>query len=69
MTPEGVGISIVSVAELYQGVFYSTDPVGNEEILQEFIQGYEFVQLDGDDICRIFARERGRAKGSRKTYR
>ena len=51
MTPEGVGISIVSVAELYQGVFYSTDPVGNEEILQEFIQGYEFVQLD-DDICK-----------------
>ena len=39
LTPEGVGISIVSVAELYQGVFYSTDPAGNETILQEFIQG------------------------------
>ena len=61
LTPEGVGISIVSVAELYQGVFYSTDPAGNETILQEFIQGYEVIQLD-DDICRIFARERGRLK-------
>ena len=61
MTPEGVGISIVSVAELYQGVFYSTDPAGNEAILQEFIKGYEVLQLD-DDTCRIFARERGRLK-------
>ena len=61
LTPEGVGISIVSVAELYRGVFYTTDPVGNEEILQEFIQGYEVVQLD-DDICRIFPRERGSLK-------
>ena len=51
MTPEGVGISIVTVAGLYQGVFYSTDPASSEEILQEFIQGYEFVQLD-DDICK-----------------
>ena len=61
LTPEGLGISIVSVAELYQGVFYSTDPAGNEAILQEFIQGYEVIQLD-DDICRIFAHERGRLK-------
>ena len=61
MTPEGVGISIVTVAGLYQGVFYSTDPASSEEILLEFIQGYEVVQLD-DDICRIIARERGRLK-------
>ena len=61
MTLEGVGISIVSVAELYQGVFYSADPVGNEAILQKFMEGYEVLQLD-DDICRIFARERSRLK-------
>ena len=54
MTPEGVGISIVSVAELYLGVFYSTDPASSEEILLEFIQGYEVVQLD-DDICWLIA--------------
>ena len=61
MTPEGVGISIVSVAELYLGVFYSTDPASSEEILLEFIQGYEVVQLD-DDICWLIAQERGRLK-------
>ena len=61
LTHEGIGISIVTTAELYQGVFYSDDPEGNELLLQEFISGYDVVQLD-DEICRLFARERGRLK-------
>ena len=68
MTPEGVGISIVTVAGLYQGVFYSTDPASSEEILLEFIQGYEVVQLD-DDICKDICLRKRQAKGSRYTYR
>ena len=53
------------MAELYQGVFYSTDPLGNERALQNFLSGINIVGLD-DEICRIFARERGRlrAEGS-----
>ena len=61
LTPDGIGISIVTTAELYQGVFYSDDPEGNELLLQEFISGYDVVQLD-DEICRLFAYERGRLK-------
>ena len=61
LTGEGIGISIISIAELYQGVFYSNDPHGNELRLQEFLNGYDVVHLD-DDICREFARARGKLK-------
>ena len=63
LADEGIGISIVSIAELYQGVFYSTDPQGNELRLLEFLGGYDVVQID-DDICREFARARGRLKAA-----
>ena len=61
MIPEGIGISVISKAELYQGAFYSDDPQANEALLLEFISGYDVFQVD-DQICRIFARERGRLK-------
>ena len=61
LRPEGVSISIVSLAELYQGVFYATDPVGNERALRDFLAPIPVVPLD-DETCRIFARERGRLK-------
>ena len=62
-TAEGVGISVISIAELYQGVFYSNDPHRNELSLLEFLNGYDVVHLD-DEICREFARERGRLKAA-----
>lgn len=61
LADDGIGISIISVAELYQGVFYSTDPPGNELRRRQFLGGYDIVQLD-DEICRAFARERGRLR-------
>ncbi len=63
MTDEGIGISVISTAELYQGAFYSDDPQANEVLLLEFISGYDVVQVD-DAICRAFARERGRLKAA-----
>ena len=59
----GIGISIISTAELYQGVFYSNEPRANEALLLEFISGYDVIEVD-DEICRLFARERGRLKAA-----
>lgn len=61
LAPAGLGISIVSLAELYEGVFNSTDPEGNEQALARFIDGIDVVPLD-DEACRIFGRERGRLR-------
>ncbi len=63
LMPEGVGLSIVSMAELYQGVFFSTDPDGNELALHRFLAGIEVVPVD-DAVCQIFARERGRLRAA-----
>ncbi len=63
LAPEGIGISIISMAELYEGVFYAYDPERDEARLLDFLRGYSVVQLD-DDICRIFAHERGRLRAA-----
>jgi len=34
LTPEGLALSIVSLAELYEEVYYSRDPVQSEGILK-----------------------------------
>ena len=63
LMPEGVGLSIVSMAELYQGVFFSTDPDGNERALHQFLAAIDVVPVD-DAVCRIFASERGRLRAA-----
>lgn len=60
---EGIGLSVVSLAELYEGVFYSTAPQDNEQVLQDFLYGVEILTLN-DDICRLFAQERGRLRAA-----
>lgn len=61
--PAGIAISILSVAELYEGAFYSRDPSASERALQDFISSVEVLELD-DAICRIFAQERGRLRAA-----
>lgn len=56
-----MGISVVSLAELYEGVYYSTNPVGNEEALAEFLTGVSVLAID-EGICKVFGKERGRMR-------
>ena len=58
---EGLSISIISLAELYEGIYYSTNPDGNEEGLQNFLTGVTVLGID-EEICRIFGKERGRLR-------
>ena len=63
LAPQGLGMSIVSLAELYEGVFYSTSPQENEEALHNFLESVDIFYLE-DGVCRIFARERGRLRAA-----
>jgi len=60
-----LAISIISLAELYEGIHYSSDPLGNENALQGFLSGVSILGID-DEICRIFGRERGRLRQQKK---
>ncbi len=63
LAPGGIGLSILSLAELYEGVYSSTAPQDNERALQDFLGGVDVLTLD-DGICRIFAQERGRLRAA-----
>lgn len=60
---EGLGLSIVSMAELYEGIYYSTDPEGNERDLADFLQGSTMVGID-EETCKVFGKERGRLRAA-----
>ena len=61
--PEGIGVSIVSVAELYEGTLNSYDPERDERILADFLRRYRIIDLDVP-ICRIFGMERARLRAA-----
>lgn len=63
LIPEGVGLSIVSLAELYDGVFGSSAPERSERTLRDFLAVVEVVPLD-ETACRIFATERARLRSA-----
>ncbi len=42
----GLYISIISVVELYRGVFRSNNPESNERSLQEFLSGVTILGID-----------------------
>jgi tRNA(fMet)-specific endonuclease VapC len=53
-----LALSVVSLAELYEGVYHSRNPEGNEHALQDFLTDVEVIGLD-DAVCKVFGRERG----------
>ena len=38
LAPEGLALSIVSLAKIYEGVYYSRDPARSEEVLNQFLE-------------------------------
>jgi tRNA(fMet)-specific endonuclease VapC len=61
LQPQGLALSIISLAELYEGVFYSRDPEGDGRDLADFLRGVTVLGIDAD-IAQRFGRERGRLR-------
>ena len=61
LTPEGLGLSIISLAELHEGVLGSANPEHSERELRAFLERVYLLELD-EDVCRIFGRERARLR-------
>ena len=58
---EGLAISVISLAELYEGVYRSTDPDADERSLQDFLSGVSVLEVSGE-ICKIFGKQRARLR-------
>jgi tRNA(fMet)-specific endonuclease VapC len=61
LRPSGLALSVISLAELYEGVHYARDPGASRRVLSRFVAGLTVVPID-DEICDIFGRERGRLR-------
>ena len=46
LRPAGLPISVVSLAELYEGIHYSLDPARGREVLARFLGGVTVLPLD-----------------------
>ena len=57
----GLALSIISLAEIYEGIYYSKDPEGNEKALLDFLQDVTLINID-EEISRLFGKERGRLR-------
>jgi predicted nucleic acid-binding protein len=55
--PEGLCTSIISVAELYEGVYGSKNYEASLNALETFLEGITVLSLD-QDVCKTFGKER-----------
>ena len=58
---EGLATSIIVVAELFRGVFLSSDPAKGESILEDFLAGVTVLGINYD-IALVFGREDARLR-------
>jgi len=58
---EGLAVSVISLAELYEGVFRSSDPVADERSLEDFLSGTSVLGIS-EEICKSFGKERARLR-------
>ncbi|MBI2917238.1 MAG: type II toxin-antitoxin system VapC family toxin [Chloroflexi bacterium] len=54
---EGLGVSIISVAELFEGVFRSKTPVENEQALRDFLGGVTVLPIS-EEIARVYGEKK-----------
>ena len=65
LTGQGCALSVVSLAELYEGVYFSSNPTGNEQALDDFLRGASVLGIDAE-TCKIFGQHRGRLRAKGK---
>jgi tRNA(fMet)-specific endonuclease VapC len=61
---DGLAVSIITYAEVYEGIYYGRDPTENERIFRRFLRGVRVLAISRS-VARRFARIRGtlRAQG------
>ena len=62
---EGLGLSVISLAEVYEGVYYGRNRRVAEEGLRDFLTGADLLSVD-QATAEVFGRERGRLRAARK---
>lgn len=62
LAPEGLALSVISLAELYEGVFYSRNPEESQKVLKDFLASDLLILGINEEICKVFGKERGKLR-------
>ena len=62
LASEGLAISVVSLAELYEGIYHSNNPAASEQALQQFLDPELTILGVDEESAKIFGKERGRLR-------
>lgn len=55
---QGLAVSVVTIAEWWEGVLFSRDKERSETMLREFLRGVKVIGID-EEVCKQFGRLRG----------
>lgn len=58
---KGIAISTISIAELYDGIYRSTNPEQKELVLLDFLEGLRIINIT-KPIARVFGKRRAELK-------
>lgn len=58
LEPQGLALSIISAAELWEGVYFSRDQKRSQAMLEAFLAGVTILNLD-EEVCKSFGHLRG----------
>ncbi|MBI3795721.1 MAG: type II toxin-antitoxin system VapC family toxin [Deltaproteobacteria bacterium] len=58
---QSLAISVITLGELYEGVYGAAEPDKRAQGLKDFLQGVTILGLD-EETCRIFGKERRRLR-------
>ena len=59
--PQGLAVSIIALAELYEGVYYSKNPEASQRGVDDFLIDMPVLGLK-EEVCQIFGLERGKLR-------
>jgi tRNA(fMet)-specific endonuclease VapC len=58
LEPQGLALSIISAAELWEGIYFSRDQKRSQVMLEAFLSGVTILNLD-EEVCKRFGHLRG----------
>jgi len=61
LRPLGIAVSMISLAELYEGVYYSNNPEKSRNVLDAFTGQFDIIGID-EETCQIFGKQRGKLR-------
>ena len=62
LAPQGLSLSVISLSELYEGIYYSRDSIQSEQALKRFLSPEVTILGIDEETCQVFGRERGRLR-------